>query len=340
MTTPVKILDIPKVVMPGLSQFYKTETQKRILHSLKDDLGDLIWDSLNDPLVTEISANSDGTIWIDKVGQGRIKTDETLKPERIYSVLTTVASAKGETINEENPSFDALLPGLGYRFAGAMPPITASPTFTIRKKPDRIISLEEYLEAGIITKSQYETLVKAAIDRETIVVAGGTNSGKTTLMNALLQQMAKTGHRIITIEDTPELQNPADDQESLYTVPNARTMQDCLRLALRMHPDRIIFGEVRGAEVRDMLMAWNTGHKGGMCSIHADAALDTLYRIEEMLETIPNFQPRPTSIARAIDIIVFIEVKRNNEGKYVRQVTEIVRVEGHKNGSYVLKKLD
>jgi len=154
--------------------------------------------------------------------------------------------------------------------------------------------------------------------------------------------MAETGHRIITIEDTPELQNAASDQESLYALPGLRTMQDCLRCALRMHPDRLIFGEVRGPEVRDMLMAWNTGHRGGLCTIHADSAKDTLARIEEMLGTASQGPSPQAQIARAINVIVFIETTRDR-GRYPagRFIADIVRVDGvDSDQRYQLTRVD
>lgn len=326
--------DGPRLKMPGHAAFYTPKTQQRMLAMLKADLGADIWQALNDPAVTEVSANSDGTIWIDRVGQGRTKAPHSLAPERVYSVLTVVADAKGEQIGDQNPSFDALVPGLMFRFIGTLPPLTPAPSFTIRKKPSRIITLEEYEQTRIITPAQKAALVRCAVERDNMMVAGGTGSGKTTFGNAMLLAMAATGHRIVTIEDTPELQNPAEDQESLYTVPGARTMQDCLKMALRMHPDRIVFGEVRGSEVRDMLMAWNTGHRGGFCTLHSDSALDSLYRIEEMLETIPNFQPRPRSIARTVNVIAFIAVT-NDRAKYPagRYLSELVRVKGWSEAS-------
>jgi P-type conjugative transfer ATPase TrbB len=316
--------------MPGRSQFYTAVTQARILKLLRSSMGVSLMGMLDDPAVTEISINSDGTLWVDRVGQGRRNSGTTVSADDTFRILSIVADAKGELIGDDNPSFDAILPGHGYRFIGTLPPLTPGPSVTIRKKPNRVISLQEYQEAGIITQPQRDLLVKACVDRQNLIIAGGTGSGKTTLANALLQVMATTGHRIVTIEDTPELQNSAEDQESMFVVPGLRTMQDCLRAALRMHPDRLIFGEVRGSEVRDMLMAWNTGHRGGLCTIHADAALDSLYRIEEMLETIPNYQPRPRQIARAIHVIVFIQTTADRAtypaGRYV---SEIVQVTGH-----------
>lgn len=317
-----------KLVMPGNSQFYKTVTQQRMLSMLKYDLGPIA-PLLDDPAVTEITANSDGSIWVDRVGEGRAKLTERMEHERALAVITNIASAKGETVDERNPSFDAIVPGHGFRFIGLIPPQTPGPTFTIRKKPERVISLDEYENAGIITAAQKTELIRLSIERENLIIAGGTGSGKTTLANAILQVMARTGHRIITIEDTPELQNSADDQESMYTVSKVRGMQDCLRDALRMHPDRLVFGEVRGAEVRDMLMAWNTGHRGGLCTLHCDSAQDGLLRIEEMLETIPNYYPKRAMIARAINVIVFIH-STNDYARYPagRYVKEIVRVTG------------
>ena len=323
--------------MPGRSQFYTPITQTRILKLLRSSMGSALNYLLEDPAVTEVSINSDGSVWVDRVGEGRRHSGSTVSPDDTFRILSIVADAKGEHIGEDNPSFDAILPGHGFRFIGTLPPLTPGPSVTIRKKPDRVISLEEYQSAGIITPLQRDRLVKACVDRANLLIAGGTGSGKTTLANALLQVMASTGHRIVTIEDTPELQNSAHDQESLFCVPGLRTMQDCLRAALRMHPDRLIFGEVRGAEVRDMLMAWNTGHRGGLCTIHADAALDALYRIEEMLDTIPNYQPRPRQIARAIHIIIFIQTTADQitypGGRYV---SEIVEVNGHTDQGYTL----
>jgi type IV secretion system protein VirB11 len=316
--------------MPGRSQFYAPVTQARILKLLRSAMGGALTAMLDDPAVTEISINSDGSVWVDRVGSGRRDSRELVGAEDTFRILSIVADAKGESIGDSNPSFDAILPGYGYRFIGTLPPLTPGPSLTIRKKPNRVISLEEYQKAGVMSGAERELLTKACLDRQNIIIAGGTGSGKTTLANALLQVMASTGHRIVTIEDTPELQNCAQDQESMFCVPGVRTMQDCLRAALRMHPDRLIFGEVRGSEVRDMLMAWNTGHRGGLCTIHADAALDALYRIEEMLETIPNYQPRPRQIARAIQVIVFIDTTADRDrypaGRYV---SEIVQLAGH-----------
>lgn len=313
--------------MPGRSQFYKPLTQLRMLKLLRSSMGPELLECLDDQTVTEISINSDGQVWVDRVAQGRRPLGVSISPDDTNRILGIVADAKGELIGNANPSFDAILPGHGYRFIGTLPPMTPGPSLTIRKKPGRVISLSEYEEAGILTQGQREALIRACHERRNIIVAGGTGSGKTTLANALLQVMAQTGHRIITIEDTPELQNSACDQESMFVVPNHRTMQDCLRAALRMHPDRLIFGEVRGPEVRDMLMAWNTGHRGGLCTIHADSALDTLHRIEEMLETIPNYKPRPTQIARAIQLVVFIETtgdrERHRAGRYVSSIAEL-----------------
>jgi type IV secretion system protein TrbB len=327
--------------MPGRSQFYLPVTQERILKMLRTAMGNTVRELLDDPSVTEISVNSDGTVWADKVGQGRRNSGHRVSADETLRVLSIVADAKGEHIGEDNPSFDAILPGHGYRFVGTLPPLTPGPSLTVRKKPNRVITLAEYEAAQIITAAQHASLVKMCHARENLIIAGGTGSGKTTLANAILQIMAQTGHRIITIEDTPELQNSADDQETMYTVPQVRTMQACLKDALRMHPDRLVFGEVRGAEVRDMLMAWNTGHRGGLCTIHADSALDALYRIEEMLETIPNYQPRPRQIARAIQVVLFIQTTADRvsypAGRHVR---EIVRIQGHsESDGYALEPI-
>ena len=323
-----------KPVLPGRMQFYTATTQERILKMLRSAMGPAVTALLDDPAVTELSANSDGRVWVDRVGEGRRDTGEKLGPASVHRILSIVADAKGEAIGDTHPSFDAIVPGHGYRFIGTLPPLTPAPAMTIRKKPSRVISLAEYQEARILTPRHREFLEYASRERLNLIIAGGTGSGKTTLANAVLAVMAETGHRIITIEDTPELQNSAADQESLYALPGIRTMQDCLRCALRMHPDRLIFGEVRGPEVRDMLMAWNTGHRGGLCTIHADSAKDTLARIEEMLAAGSDGAgvqgpPPLAQIARAIHVIVFIETTRDRT-RYPagRFVADVVRVEG------------
>ena len=329
---PVALPVAERIVLPGKMQFYTATTQNRILKMLRSSMGAAVTALLDDPLVTELSVNSDGHVWADRVGEGRRDSGERLVSAAVLRILSIVADAKGEAIGDTNPSFDAIVPGHGYRFIGTLPPLTPAPTLTIRKKPGRVITLAEYEAAQILSAGHRRYLESACRERLNLSIAGGTGSGKTTLANALLAVMAETGHRIITIEDTPELQNPAPDQESLYALPGVRTMQDCLRCALRMHPDRLIFGEVRGPEVRDMLMAWNTGHRGGLCTIHADSAHDTLARIEEMLATGAQGSAGPppqAQIARAIHVIVFIETTRDRTrhpaGRYI---ADVVRVEG------------
>lgn len=330
-----------RTVLPGKMQFYSPTTQDRILKMLRSAMGSAVTALLDDPTVTEISANSDGHVWADRVGSGRGDTGERLTPTAVHRILSIIADAKGEPIGEGNPSFDAIVPGQGYRFVGTLPPLTPAPSMTIRKKPSRVISLAEYESAGILSATHRAFIEQACLARLNLIIAGGTGSGKTTLANAVLEVMARTGHRIITIEDTPELQNAAADQESLYALPGLRTMQDCLRCALRMHPDRLIFGEVRGAEVRDMLMAWNTGHRGGLCTVHADSAHDTLARIEEMLGGAPGPSPQ-AQIARAIHVIVFIETTRDRTrypaGRYIGDIVRVIGLDAH--GRYELKHID
>lgn len=315
--------------MPGQAAFYSSITQKRMLDLLQTSVGAAAWAALTDPAVNELSVNADGSIWVDRVGEGRVRLDETLPLDNVRSILMIVADAKGERIGDANPSFDALLPGLMYRFVGTLPPLTRAPSFTIRKKPSKVFSLAEYERAGILTGCQAAALTALVEQRRNILIAGGTGSGKTTLANAVLEVIARTGHRIVTIEDTPELQNSAADQEALFTVPGVRTAQDCLRIVLRMHPDRIVFGEVRGPEVRDLLMTWNTGHPGGLSTIHADSAHDSLHRIEEMLETIPNYQPKPSQIARVVHAIAYIAATRDlSRFPAGRHLAELVLVRG------------
>ena len=161
--------------------------------------------------------------------------------------------------------------------------MVAAPAFAIRKPAVAVFNLDDYVEAGIMLPEQAVLLRQAVEQRRNVLVAGGTSSGKTTLVNALLAEVAKTSDRVILIEDTRELQCQAQNLVALRTKDSVASLSDLVRSSLRLRPDRIPIGEVRGSEALDLLKAWGTGHPGGIGTIHAGSALGALRRLEQLI---------------------------------------------------------
>lgn len=309
----------------------KSKTSNQLLDMLGDALGETIAGYLQDPQVTEIMLNPDGKLWIDKFGCGLMDTGLHISPIAGSQVISLVASAVNSRCNELCPILEAELPGDGSRFEGILPPNVAAPTWNIRKHATQIFALEDYVASGIITEQQYELLIRAAKEKLNILVVGSTGSGKTTFVNALLKEIAKTNHRVVIIQDTLELQCAAQNVVYLRTKKeNQVSMEELLRATLRLRPDRIVVGEVRGGEALTLLKAWTTGHPGGCSTIHASSALGGLKKLEQyILEKLPN--PQRELIAEAVDVVVFIE--RYGTG---RRVKEILAVTGY-DGQYLIE---
>ncbi len=215
-----------------------------------------------------------------------------------------------------------------------LPPVSLAPCFSIRKPATRIYTLLDYVADGIMSAEIARLLSLAVVERRNILVAGGTSSGKTTLANALLAEMAHLDERVILIEDTRELQSPAPDTVALRTRAGHVTMADLVRSTLRLRPDRIIVGEVRGGEALDMLKAWNTGHPGGIATVHANSAASALLRIEQLIQEAVVTVPRRL-IADAIDMVVFIAGRGQ-----ARRVETLARVAGlDPDGGYAVLDL-
>jgi type IV secretion system protein VirB11 len=222
----------------------------------------------------------------------------------------------------------------GERFEGLLPPVATGPCFSIRKPAGRVYTLADYVSDGIMSAEAARTLAGAAVDRRNVLVAGGTSSGKTTLANALLAEIAAFDERVILIEDTRELQCSAPDTVALRTRPGVVGMADLVRSTLRLRPDRIIVGEVRGAEALDMLKAWNTGHPGGIATVHANSAPAAMHRLEQLIQEAVVTVPRRL-IAEAIDVVVFISGRGAS-----RRIDQIVAVGGlDAAGDYDLRPL-
>ena len=309
---------------------------ERRLEALRHALGPVALNALIDPDVVEILANPDGQLILDKISGGRIQMGETLSPEARDRVIRLIADYVGEPVLPEDPRLSGVLPQTGERFQGILPPVSRAPTFSIRKRPAHIFTLNDYAAKGILTQTQKAQIEVAAIERKNILISGGTSSGKTTLANAILALPAFTDTRVILIEDTPELQCSAWDQVSLLTrrTPKLIGVVDLVRDSLRLRPDRIVVGEMRdGAAALETLKAWNTGHPGGLSTIHANSASDALLRLEDLTSEVAASVPR-RAIGQAIDLI--IHIARTNQGRHVEGLIEI---SGEENGHYHMRQI-
>lgn len=297
---------------------------------LRTAMGPLIAAALDDPDVLEIMLNPDGQLWIDRLSSGRalLGTMASAEGERI---IRLVAAHVGAEVHRARPLLSAELPETGERFEGVLPPVSTAPAFALRKRARRVFSLEQYVRDGILSPAQARFLRSAVHDRLNILVAGGTSSGKTTLANALLAEVAETGDRVLVLEDTVELQCAARDQVGLRTHAGAVTLADLVRSTLRLRPDRIVVGEVRGAEALDLIKAWGTGHPGGIATIHAGSCLGALLRLEQLVLEVARVAPR-SLIAEAVNLIVFL----GGRGRE-RRVQQIARVTGHDDHGYRLQ---
>lgn len=307
---------------------------------LRTAMGPAIAAALADPRVTEIMVNPDGALRLDRLGEGRSDTGLRMEAAQVERIIRLVAAHARAEVHGDAPIVSAELPPhkegrAGERFEGVLPPVSTAPCFSIRKPAERLYRLDDYVADGVMSRLAADRLKACVLLRHNILIAGGTSSGKTTLANALLAEMAYLDERILLIEDTRELQSPAADTVALRTRPGVVTMADLVRSTLRLRPDRIIVGEVRGPEALDMLKAWNTGHPGGIATVHANSALSALTRIEGLVQEAVVTVPRQF-IAEAIDVIVFVSGRGLD-----RRVSQVARVAGldPDTGSYALADL-
>jgi len=302
--------------------------------ALDHALGETVLAALADPLVVEVLANPDGRLVIDRLQSGRSDAGIQITAQARERVIRLVADYVGEPITRDDPRLSGVLP-TGERFQGFLPPVCAQPAFSIRKRPAVIWSLADYVNGGVLSADQAAVLRAAVRDRRNVLISGGTGSGKTTLANAILAEPDFRNDRVFLIEDTPELQCSAWDLVAVLTrrSPRPITVADLVRDALRMRPDRIVVGEMReGAAALEALKAWNTGHPGGVSTIHANSAREALLRLEDLLrEVMP--QPSARMIAQGLDVIVHIA--RRPGGRSVEAILEVDGVEP--DGAYGLK---
>jgi len=309
---------------------------ERKLDALRHALGSTVLAALEDQTVVEILANPDGRLVLDKVGQGRCDTGQRLSFEARERAVRLIADYVGETVNRENPRLSGVLPENGERFQAVLPPVALAPAFSIRKRPPVIWRLDDYVRGGVMTQAQADALRRASCDRHNILISGGTGSGKTTLANAVLAEEAFAEDRVFLIEDTPELQCSAWDVVAVTTrrQPVVIGVADLVRDALRMRPDRIVVGEMRdGAAALETLKSWNTGHPGGLSTVHANSALEALRRIEDLVGEVTSVVPQ-RMIGDAVKCV--IHMRRTPAGRRVEAVVEVI---GYADGAYCVREI-
>jgi type IV secretion system protein VirB11 len=324
---------------PGLSMTVQDDNFSSVKDRAKErlvrDMGPVLTAALNDPRTVEIMLNADGRLWQERLGEAMRCIGE-LRPANAEAIIKTVSGFLDQVVNKAKPLIEGELPLDGSRFAGQLPPIVAAPTFAIRKRAVAVFTLDQYVEGRIMSAHHCEALKVAVRMHRNILVIGGTGSGKTTLVNAIINEMvlANPNERICIIEDTGEIQCNAANVVQYHTAIDV-PMTTLLKVILRMRPDRILVGEVRGAEALDLLDAWNTGHEGGAATLHANNALAGLTRLKSL---ITRNEAAPSEIEPLIGeaVHMVVHVARVPEG---RRVLEILEVAGYAEGRYLTKPL-
>jgi len=310
-----------------------SSVKERAKKKLERDMGPMLMVALNDPKTVEIMLNADGRVWQERLGE-EMKCIGTLRVAQSEAIIKTVAGYHGKEVTRIKPLIEGELPLDGSRFAGQLPPIVPAPTFAIRKKAIAIFTLEQYVSNEIMTAVQCDLLKKVIKNHRNILVIGGTGSGKTTLVNAIINEMVAINpiERVCIIEDTGEIQCAAENYVQYHTSIDV-PMTALLKVILRMRPDRILVGEVRGAEALDLLDAWNTGHEGGAATLHANNAAAGLVRLKSL---ITRNASAPSDIEPLIGEVVHVvvHITRTPHG---RRIHEIIEISGYEHGHYITK---
>lgn len=304
--------------------------RKVLLDNLLGNLKKYLWEDDN---VTEIQINSDSKIWIDTF-QGEKDTGEIFEAEKSKQLINFIASEIGTSIGYGKRIVSGNIPFTLERFEGLLPPVVKpNPVITIRKKPTKIFTLDNYVEVGSLTITQKETIKKAIREYKNILVIGSTGSGKTTFCNAIIKEIEDMGDRLIFIEETPELMSTNPNSVFLESVEGI-TMTQLFTSTMRLSPKRIIIGEVRGAEAIDLLTAWNSGHSGGVCTIHSSSVIGGLTQLERYIRR-SSADSQSETIGITVNIGIVIE---KFQGK--RRIKEIKEIKGYKNGEYILEDIN
>lgn len=308
----------------------------RAKKKLEKDMGPEVMAALNDPRTIEIMLNPDGKLWVERLGEG-MQCVGTLRPAQGQAIIETIAGYHRKEVTSKYPLLEGEVPLDNSRFAGQLSPVVSGPTFAIRKKAVSIFTLQDYVDKGVMTPQQMQVIIDAVAAHKNILVVGGTSSGKTTLVNAIIYQMVMHNlfERFVIIEDTGEIQCAAENYVQYHATADI-SMTALLKITLRMRPDRIIVGEVRGPEALDLLMAWNSGHPGGAATLHANSAKAGLAKLLMYISMHPD-SPTPIEplIGEAVHVVV--NIARKPDGS--RHIQEIIEVLGYENGQYQLKTL-
>ncbi|MEX6493343.1 P-type conjugative transfer ATPase TrbB [Fusobacterium animalis] len=310
----------------------RKESINRLIEYFYDALGDENRKLLEEDDIIELYTNNDRKIWVDTLSKGRYFTGRYMDASDSMRIIQSVADYTDKIVDKMNPIISAELPETGSRFQGVIPPIVENPVFNIRKKGIRVFTLDDYINSGSLTEKQKEVIIQAVNERKNILIVGGTSSGKTTFANAVINEIAKTGDRLIIMEDTREIQSVAEDTLRMVTSEFAN-MLTLFQSSMRQRPDRLIAGEVRGAEALNMLIGWNSGHPGGLCTLHSDDARGGLRQLEQYVQ-IKSVSAQEKLIARAVNLIVVLK-KVNG----IRKIVEIAKINGWENGEYVLEQI-
>lgn len=302
----------------------------RRVRMLRTAMGPLIAAALDDPDVAEVLLNPDGALWVDRLSSGRAPMGASLSAADGERIIRLVAAHVRAEVHAGKPLLSAELPETGERFEGILPPAAPGPAFALRKRAVGVITLERYVSDGTMTTAQAGFLRSAVRERQNILIAGGTSTGKTTLANALLAEVAATGDRVLVLEDTVELQCVARDHVPMRTLQGVVSMTELVRATMRLRPDRVIVGEVRGGEALDLVKVWGTGHPGGIATVHAGSAHGALLRLEQLILEVAVTPPRAL-IAEAINVVVFIA----GRGR-ARRIQDIANVIGFDERGYRL----
>ena len=319
--------DQAEQVRPGSHVAQISASHHRLVRKLRDALGAAICQALDDTRVGGIMVNPDGRLFVERLGQG-MEMLAALEPGAAEIIIGSVAHALQTEADADSPIISGELPIGGHRFEGLLPPVVAAPSFTIRRRASRLIPLDDYVGEGILTTVQAAAIRNAIVARMNIVICGGTGSGKTTLANAVIAEIVSAApqDRMVILEDTAEIRCAAENAVALHTS-DAVDMARLLKSTMRLRPDRIIVGEVRDGAALTLLKAWNTGHPGGVTTIHSNSTLSALRRLEQLTAEVSQ-QPMHAVIGEAVDLVVSIE----RAGKS-RRVRDVMRVTGF-NGSH------
>jgi len=296
------------------------EFHRRSHDALRRALGADILAALTDDQVVEIMLNPAGDLWSDSHAGG-MQCIGKIDRVRAMSIVATVAAMLGTTVTPESPILECELPLDGSRFEALIPPVVPAPTFALRKRAKLIFTLADYVDGGVMTALQ-ATLIKTAVaERKNILIAGGTGTGKTTLANAVLNEISAISpdHRIVIIEDVLELQCSVKNTVFLRTSANIDQVS-LLRATLRLRPDRIVVGEVRDKSALALLKAWNTGHPGGIGTVHANSTGAALVRVGQLIQE-AGVPAAPELISEAVNLV--ISIRRSSTGRLIDEVAEV-----------------